>query len=134
MSDQILVDTSAWIDHFAQVRTPQVDFLRDTIPNDRLVVADLVLVEVLQGIRDDLRFARIRRDMAGFRTVAIVTPDVAMLSVDNYRLLRRQGVTVRGTIDCLIASYCIATGSALLHDDRDFEPFERHLGLESVRL
>lgn len=134
MSGQILVDTSVWIDHFGQVRTPQVDFLRRTIPDDRLVVADLVLVEVLQRVRDDLRFARIRRDLAGFHTVAVMNPQMAMQSVDNYRFLRRLGVTVRGTIDCLIATYCIATGSALLHNDRDFEPFERHLGLVSVRL
>ena len=134
MSDLILVDSSVWIDHFNQNLTPQVEFLRRSVPSDRLALADLVLIEVLMGIRDDLRFARIRRDMSGFRVVQIVSPGVAMRSVEHYRFLRRQGITVRSLVDCLIATYCIGMGCELLHSDRDFEPFERHLGLVSVKV
>lgn len=132
MSDLILVDSSVWIDHFNQNITPQVEFLRRSIPSDRLALPDLVLVEVLMGIRDDLRFARIRRDMGGFLVVQLVSSNVAMRCVDHYRYLRRQGVTVRSLVDCLIATYCIEAGCELLHSDRDFEPFERHLGLRAV--
>lgn len=99
------------------------------VGREPLVVGDLVLAEVLQGARDDLHAARIEGELRGFHVVAMVTPDLAIAAARNYRLLRHRGVTVRRTIDMLIATFCLVQGWPLLHRDRDFDAMERHLGL-----
>jgi len=96
-------------------------------------IGDLVLHEVLRGVRDDLRFARLKRDLLALPVHAMVSPALALKSAEHFRILRRKGITVRSTIDCLIATYCIEGGHQLLHADRDFDPFEQYLGLQVVR-
>jgi predicted nucleic acid-binding protein len=97
-----------------------------------LVVGDVVITEVLQGFRTDADFRKARELMSAFDTVNVLGAERAVRAAENHRTLRRLGVTVRKTIDTLIATCCIDEGYWLLHADRDFEPFVRHLGLREV--
>ena len=132
--ERTLPDSSVWIDHFNGVETPQVLHLRHMVGTDLVVVGDLVRMEVLRGVRDDLRHARIRRALNGYRHVNVGALAYVLRAGDNYRALRKLGITVRSAVDCLIATYCIETGTRLLHSDSDFDPFEEHLGLAVARL
>jgi len=93
-------------------------------------VGDLILGEVLQGFRSDADFEAARRSLSKFTQVSMMSPELAVLSAQNYRALRKMGINVRKTIDCFIATFCIENGHALLHSDSDFNPFEAHLGLQ----
>lgn len=138
----ILVDSSVWIDHLRGVRTPAVRRLAgllDALDPDsgeddpaELLVGDVVLLEVLRGIDDDRQHAAVRMALLAFPQVSLGGSAIALAAAEHYRVLRRRGVTVRGAVDCLIATWCIAHGVALLHGDRDFEAFERYRGLVSV--
>lgn len=125
----ILVDSSVWIDYFRDADTPQVALLDGYFGDARVAVGDLIAAEVLQGIRDEREFKWVRETLAAFEHVDLVGYDLAVRAAENYRLLRDRGVTIRKTIDTLIATYCIAHGLTLLHADRDFVPFATHLGL-----
>ena len=126
----VLVDSSVWIDFFGNTPRPQVDRLANLLQgHERVLLGDLVLAEVLQGIHSEREFRLVRNSLLTLETVRLVSPSLAIASARTCRALRREGVTVRKTIDCLIATWCIETGVPLLHSDRDFEPFERHLGL-----
>lgn len=98
----------------------------------RLVVGDLVLCEVLQGLASNREAAMVERALRRFEVEAMVSPEIAIKSAGNYRTLRSRGVTVRKTIDMLIGTFCIERGHALLHSDRDFDHMERHLGLTVI--
>ena len=126
-------DSSAWVDYLRKSATPAAALLDDLLGRETVIVGDLVLFEVLRGFTNDLEYARVRRDMLEFDVRPMVTPDIALKAAVNYRTLRRKGITVRKAIDCLIATWCIDNGIALLHSDRDFDPFEQHLGLMVVR-
>ena len=128
----VLVDSGVWIDFFNGVQKPHVDRLDDLMGERRLAVGDLILAEVLQGFDADRDFRIARKLLLTLNQVTISSPELALQSAQNYRVLRRGGCTVRKTIDCLIATWCIENSIPLLHTDRDFEPFERHLGLETV--
>ncbi|MEA3400213.1 MAG: PIN domain nuclease [Armatimonadota bacterium] len=128
----ILADTSVWIDHFADRETPQTGVLARVLAQGDGIVGDLILGEVLQGTRFDREFRETRSILLGFPVVAIVDTHIAIQAAANYRLLRQRGITVRGTIDALIATWCIENDAWLLHDDRDFDHFEEHLGLKVV--
>ncbi len=125
----ILIDSSVWIDFFRGTPAPAALYLRDTLGRQPYVVGDLMLAEVLQGFRHQSDFDRARDALLRLPVVALVNRDLALLSAANYRRLRSRGVTIRSTIDCLIATYCITNEVVLLHSDRDFSAFERHLGL-----
>ena len=125
----LLVDSTVWIDYFNGQITPQTDYLDRILPLQSILVGDLILAEVLQGFRSDVEFERARRAFGNFPQITMVNPDLAVASVRNYRRLRQRGITVRKIIDCLIATFCIESGHELLHADRDYEPFEKHLGL-----
>lgn len=127
-----LVDSSVWIDYFRNRATPQVERFERLIGTDGFAVADLVIVEVLQGIDTDIEFERTRRRMLTAPVIKIGGEDVAVQAARNYRHLRGLGVTVRKTIDTLIATRCIMDGHRLLYSDRDFDPFVEHLGLRSA--
>lgn len=129
-----LVDSSVWIDFFNGRPSPAALYLREQIGDLPIAVGDLTLAEVLQGFRHKKEFDRARDALTSFPVVPIVGRRMALLSAQNYRLLRSRGITVRSTIDCLIASYCIANEFTLLHSDRDFSPFEEHLGLNVLHL
>jgi predicted nucleic acid-binding protein len=128
----ILVDTSVWVDHLNDDLTDQVRTLRRLIGRERLLVGDLVLCEVLQGLRSDREADQVEQAMRRFDLVTLTGPDLAVRAAANYRFLRGKGVTVRKTIDVLIGTFCIERGHALLHDDRDFEPMRLHLGLQTI--
>lgn len=128
----ILVDSSVWIDYFNGALTRQTDKLDDLLGREPLAIGDLILTEVLQGFDDDRDFAKARRLLTSLTVVQIGGPDIAIAAAQNFRSLRKLGVTVRKTIDTMIATRCIESGYDLLHSDRDFEPFVQHLGLRVV--
>jgi predicted nucleic acid-binding protein len=128
-----LVDTSVWIDYFNGRVTAETDLLNRLFSAAGLFVGDLILAEVLQGFRSDLDFHRALRQFDTLECRPIAGRGIAIAAARNYRTLRAKGVTVRKTIDAIIATFCIVEGHELLHCDRDFDPFERHLGLRVVR-
>lgn len=130
----ILVDSSVWIDFFNGTPTPEAQFFRQELRRTPFIVGDVILTEVLQGFRQSDQFEIARAAMLKFRIVGLVGRTIALQSAQNYRLLRAQGITIRSTIDCIIATYCIANECALLHSDRDYTHFEELLGLRIMRL
>jgi predicted nucleic acid-binding protein len=128
----ILVDTSVWIDYLRDTSTAPVTRLRGLIGQEELLVGDLILCEVLQGVGSSAQARRIEAALREFELVSLSDPDLAVAAAENYRLLRGRGITVRTTVDLLIGTFCIKRGHSLLHADRDFEPMERFLGLQSV--
>jgi predicted nucleic acid-binding protein len=121
-----------WIDLLNNIVTEPVARLRALIPTNPILVGDLILCEVLQGLRTEAQAKLVERSLARFEAVSLLDPDLAIKAAANYRFLRRQGITVRRTIDLIIGTFCVERGHALLHDDRDFEPMERLLGLSTV--
>lgn len=128
----ILVDSSVWIDYFNGKITPQADKLDDLLDNEPLAIGDLILTDVLQGFAKERDFNRALDLLASLTVVDLGGRDIAIQAAKNFRLLRQAGVTVRKTIDCVIATRCIESGYDLLHSDRDFDPFVKHLGLRAV--
>ncbi|MBX9858064.1 MAG: PIN domain nuclease, partial [Sphingomonas sp.] len=116
-----LVDSSVWIDFFRGSLSPQVKFLEKLIEERAALVGDLVMVEVLQGFAHDHQFRFAVRRFSYLPTVTIADPDLAVAAARNYRTLRAKGVTIRKTIDTLIATRCIIDGIPLLYSDRDFD-------------
>ena len=133
MTSMMLVDTSVWIDYFNGRMTPETDLLHLAIQSHQVYVGDLVLTEVLQGFRLDKEYDNAREALGSLPVLTLVGPENAILAARNYRLLRKKGITIRSTIDCLIATYCITNEVPLLHSDRDFSLFEQHLGLTILR-
>ena len=127
----ILVDSSVWVNYFNGISTWQTDLLDHYLSNVPVIIGDLILVEVLQGFRSnndyeiakDFLSALLFRQIGGF--------NVAVQSAQNYRVLRKSGITVRKTIDIIIATFCIIEGLTLLHDDRDFDPMVSHFSLKT---
>lgn len=128
----VIVDTTVWIDYLRGISNHETDWLDQALPRERLGLTDLILSEVLQGIRDESAFERTREDLLRFRIFATGGTDLALAAASNYRTLRRRGITVRKTVDCWIATFCLLSGHQLLHRDRDFDPFEEVLGLQVV--
>ncbi len=128
----ILVDSSVWIDFFRGTQTPQAEKLDRLLGTTRIVVGDLIVAEVLQGVRDEREFQQVRKMLDTFEQVDVVGKDMAVQAARNFRKLRDLGFTVRKTIDTLIATRCIESNYALLHSDRDFDAFAAHLGLQVV--
>lgn len=128
----MLVDSSVWIDYFNGKKTPQTDWLDSSLGNTPLIVGDFVLTEVLQGFQSDKEFKIARDLLLGMPFMAMGGRDVALQSAINYRVLRRKGVTVRKTIDVMIGTFCIHYRLPLLHDDRDFDPMVKFLGLKTI--
>lgn len=129
----MLVDTSAWVDYFNGVKTPQTDQLDQLLGSGRLLTGDLILAELLQGFAKDTDYRTARKLLLEFPCVDLVGRESALLAADYYRRLRKRGVTVRKTIDVLIGAYCIRHGHELLHADRDFDPMVEHLGLRVLQ-
>ena len=129
----LIVDSTVWIDYFNGLENPQTDYLDQIVDRIPILVGDLILAEVLQGFRDDSDFEEARRALSKYIQVEMVNSEFALQSARNYRLLSRKGVTVRKTIDSLIATYCIENEHDLLHNDNDFDGYEKHLRLRVVR-
>jgi predicted nucleic acid-binding protein len=128
-----IVDSSVWIDYLGGQITLQTDLLHAALGQRAIGLGDIILCEVLQGYRRQQDFEAARRALLQFPIYAIGGVEIALQSADNYRTLRRQGITVRKTVDCLIATFVISRGFSLLHSDRDYDAFEAHLGLDVVR-
>lgn len=128
----ILVDSSVWIAHLRGHSTAATAKLQTAAAREPLLIGDLILLEILQGARDDLHASRIERDLRRYAVVALLDDALAVSAARNYRKLRSLGITVRKTADIIIGTFCIERGHVLLHDDHDFAPMEKHLGLQTV--
>jgi predicted nucleic acid-binding protein len=128
----ILVDSSVWIDYFNGNKTPQTDWFDSALGNTMVIMGDLILTEVLQGFQENKQFKVAKDLLLGLPFMPMVGRDIALQSADNYRFLRRRGVTVRKTIDVIIGTFCIYHQLTLLQDDRDFDPMVKLLGLKIV--
>ncbi|MGH9200510.1 MAG: type II toxin-antitoxin system VapC family toxin [Vicinamibacterales bacterium] len=129
----MIVDTTVWIDYFNGVSTSETEWLDREATRQRLGLLDLMACEILQGVATDDEAGRVLRQLRRFEICETGGTDLAVAAARNYRQLRRRGRTVRKTIDCLIATFCLREGHALLHSDRDFDAFEELLGLQVVR-
>ena len=125
----VIVDTTVWVDYLRGTQTPQTDWLEAEMERQRLGLTDLNLCEVLQGVRDEREVIQVRRKLLNFEVFATGGIELATAAARNYRTLRSRGFTIRKTIDCLIATFCLTHSHTLLHNDRDFTPFEQILGL-----
>ena len=128
----ILIDTTVWVDYFRNFSTPQTDWLDREVSLQRLGLTDLILCEVLQGINTARQFDVTHQALEHFEIYSTGGIQIAVMAANHYRALRRRGVTIRRTIDCLIATFCLLHGHQLLHNDRDYDPFETILGLQVV--
>jgi predicted nucleic acid-binding protein len=126
-------DSSVWIDWTKRVVSSTTTLLRERLSSDEHVITDVVLYEILQGFRPGRALESLTEQLLLLPVVSVGGIAIALAAANNYRYLRGRGITVRSSIDCLIATYCIETGTALLHNDRDFDPFEEHLGLKVAR-
>ena len=128
----VIVDSSVWIDAFNGKLTRQTIWLRLALEREQVGITSLILCEVLQGIRFDRCFRQTEQRLRNLPVFASLTPELAVEAARNFRTLRRRGITIRRTIDCIIATFCIEEGHQLLHHDSDFDQFEKHLGLRVI--
>ncbi len=128
----ILVDSSVWIDYFNGKITKQTNLLDSLFGSELIVIGDLILTEVLQGFQQDRDFNKAKKLLSALIFRQMLGRQLAIKSAENYRILRKKGVTVRKTIDVIIATFCIANNLPLLHSDRDFRPMEKHLNLKVI--
>lgn len=128
----VIVDTTVWIDYFNGVQTAETGWLDTEIDRQRLGITTIILCELLQGVRDDREAERVESELKKFEIFEANSVRLAVQAAKNYRTLRARGLTVRKTVDLLIATFCLDEGHSLLHRDRDFDPFEEHLGLAVV--
>ena len=125
----IVVDSGVWIDRLNDASTDAVHRLEWALQTEVVGVGDIVLLEVLQGARDDLHAKRLLRVMESYHRLEMMSSKIAIQSAANFRILRSKGFTVRKTPDLIIGTWCIENKVALLHNDRDFRPMVEHLGL-----
>ncbi len=128
----IVVDSSVWIDYFTGNDSPEADHLDSLLGQELIAIGDLVLAEVLQGFRADTDFREARDLLLSFHVVNMLDTTIALKSAANFRALRKMGLTVRKTVDSIIATYCIENRFPLLHSDKDFQPFHKHLNLKNA--
>ena len=128
----ILVDSSVWIDYFTGKKTPAAEELDSLLGQDLVAIGDLMLVEVLQGFRADKDYRRAKELLLSLTVVNMLDTAITLKSAANFRKLRKKGITVRKTIDAITATYCIENKLPLLHSDKDFKPFHKHLKLKDA--
>ena len=128
----VIVDTTVWIDYWDGNGTPEAEWLDAKLDRQRLGVTDIIVCELLQGVRDEAEATAVERELAKFEVFNTGGLDLAKAAAQNYRVLRGRGHTVRKTIDCLIATFCLRDRHSLLHSDRDFDAFERLLNLSVI--
>jgi hypothetical protein len=128
----VIIDTTVWVDFLRGVSNPETEWLDAELDRQRLGVTDLIVCEVLQGVRDEAAARDVERQLLKLHVFETGTIELAREAARNYRLLRTRGHTVRKTIDCLIATFCLRDGHSLLHRDRDFDRFEQLLHLSVV--
>lgn len=128
----VIVDTTVWIDYLQGIRNTETDWLEAELDRQRLGLTDIILCEVLQGVRDDHAAMTVERQLLKLEVFPTGGVELARDAAQNYRTLRARGHTVRKTIDCLIATFCLRDQHSLLHRDRDFDAFERLLNLSVI--
>jgi len=128
----ILVDSSVWVDYFRGTQTPETGRLDALLGLEPVAIGDLILAEVLQGFASDRDFEQGRKLLSALPLIDLVGKDIAVLAASNFRTLRARGITIRKTIDTLIATSCIEHDLSLLYSDRDFDPFVEHLELRAA--
>lgn len=128
----ILVDSSVWIDFFNGEDNAPVEKLYQILGNQIIVTGDLIAVEILQGFNDENHFKKAKKVLEEIPFFSLCNKEHSMIAAENYRTLRKQGITVRKTINIIIGTFCIENNLKLLHQDRDFEPMEEWLGLQVV--
>ena len=128
----ILVDSSVWIAFFNGEDIWQSDILENLLPTEPLIIGDLIMTEVLQGFKSDNDYNKAKEFLSFLNFKELGGYDIAIKSSTYYRYLRKKGVTVRKTIDVIIGTYCIENQISLLHNDHDFDPIEKHLGLKAI--
>lgn len=128
----VIVDTTVWVDYFQGVENPETDWLNRELDRQRLGLTDIILCEVLQGVRDDVVAKEVERRLLTLEVFETGGVALAREAARNYRALRIRGHTVRKTIDCLIATFCLRERHSLVHRDRDFDPFEKFLELSVI--
>ena len=127
----IFADSSVWIDYFNGQESSETEFLDNALTNDTVCLGDIVLTEVLQGFRSDNEYRQARELLTSLPVYQMLNPELALTGAENYRKLRKQGITIRKTVDVWIATYCIENVIPLLFTDRDFIPFVRYLKLKT---
>ncbi|CBL45107.1 PilT-like protein [gamma proteobacterium HdN1] len=130
----ILVDTSVWIDYLNGVLSPQTDLLDSAIIEGTVALGDIIFLEILQGIKNDKEFEKTKRSLSTLEQHQLLGTDLVSKCAENFRLLRKKGLTIRKTTDVIIATFCIENNLPLLFVDRDFKPFVTHLDLKPVYL
>ena len=128
----IVVDSSVWVDYFNGQDTPQTAKLDALLGIEPLAIGDLILTEVLQGFRRDADFAKAKALLLSLTVLEMLGQDNAIRSAEHYRALRKRGITIRKTVDVIIATFCIVEGHSLLFSDKDFVPFVDQFGLCEV--
>jgi predicted nucleic acid-binding protein len=129
----IVVDTSVWIDYVNGAITPQTNLLDIELEKSRVITGDLIIVEFLQGFRNDKQYQEAKEIMNSLKYFDFVGKDIAIKAAENFRKLRKKGITIRKTVDVLIATFCIENGFELIHNDRDYDQMEEILGLKIRR-
>ncbi len=127
----LVADSSAWVATYRALNSSTKELMLDAIKNHTILVPDLVLVEVLRGLPSEHLARELRNEFSAYQIVEVVGKEAAIAAVSHYRLLRSKGIATRGTVELMIATWCIENQVPLLHADRDFEGFEEHLGLQS---
>ena len=127
----ILVDSSVWIDYFNGLITRQTDYLDQILGKELIIVGDFILLEVLQGFKSNRDFEIARKLLEEFPIENMLGKEIALKTAQNYRLLRKKGITIRKTIDIIIGTFCNENNFTLLYSDRDFDPLVKYLGLKS---
>jgi len=130
----IVVDSSVWIDYFNGNINSQTDWLDNALGSEPIIVGDIILAEVLQGFQSDKDFRTAQKLLLEFQYIDMVGQDIAVKSAMNYRSLRQKGITVRKTIDVMIGTFCIHHKFSLLHNNKDFDPIEKHLKLKTIKI
>lgn len=128
----IFVDTSVWIDYFNGKASHEVDMLDDALGTEAVAIGDLIALEILQGFKQDKDYKAAKEMLSSLTIYDLLGEQAAYASAENYRLLRKKGLTIRKTADIIIATFCIDHEIPLLFSDKDFLPFVEHLGLRSV--
>jgi len=128
----VIIDTTVWVDYFHGVDNSETQWLDTELDRERIGLTDIILCEVLQGVRDDVVAKAVERSLLKLEVFEPGGIALAREAAHNYRALRRRGYTVRKTIDCLIATFCLRGDHSLLHRDRDFDPFEEFLALSVI--
>lgn len=129
----IVSDTSAWIDYVRGIDAPHTNLLDYELANNRIITGDIIIAEFLQGFRSEKDYEEAKRMMDCLEYHDLVGKEIAIKAAQNFRKLRKNGITIRKTIDVIIATFCIENGYELIHNDRDFDPMENILGLKVRR-